>query len=69
MWPEGDLLRLVVSDDGVGFVPWEVDGTEHFGLQLISERVEAGGGRVVVESRLGEGTTVAASLPRFGRSL
>ena len=68
MWPEADLLRVVVSDDGVGFVPWAVDGTEHFGLQLIAERVEAGGGRVVVESRLGQGTTVAASLPRFDRS-
>ena len=61
------MLRLVVSDDGVGFVPWTVDGHEHFGLQLISERVETGGGRVVVESRLGHGTTVAASLPRFDR--
>jgi signal transduction histidine kinase len=63
IWSEADLLRLVVSDDGVGFVPWAVDSTSHFGLQLVAERVEAGGGRVVVESRLGEGTTVAASLP------
>ena len=66
VWPEGDLLRLVVADDGIGFVPWAVDAGAHFGLQLIAERVEAGGGRVVVESRLGEGTTIAASLPRFG---
>jgi signal transduction histidine kinase len=35
----------------------------HFGLQLIVERAEAARGAVVIDSRLGEGTTVSAVLP------
>jgi signal transduction histidine kinase len=57
------LIRLVVEDDGVGFDATQVDRDAHFGLQLIAERVEAGRGRVVVDSRLGAGTRVMATLP------
>ncbi len=56
-------LRLVVEDDGVGFDVRSVDREAHFGLQLVAERVEAGGGRVVVDSALGIGTKVAAMVP------
>ena len=55
--------RLIVSDTGVGFESSNVDLRNHFGLQLMRERVESRGGKLVVESRLGEGTTVAAKLP------
>lgn len=60
---EDGLIRLSVVDDGVGFDPQTVDRSSHFGLQLIAERVEADRGRVFVDSRLGEGTRVLASLP------
>ncbi len=60
---EGGLVRLVVEDDGVGFDPALVDKSEHFGLQLIIERVEAVEGAVMVESALGRGTRVVAVLP------
>ena len=57
------LIRLVVEDDGVGFDASQVDRDAHFGLQLIAERVEAGRGRVVIDSQLGAGTRVMATLP------
>jgi signal transduction histidine kinase len=57
------LIRVSVMDDGVGFDPRDVDLDDHFGLQLISERVQAAGGDVIVDSRLGSGTTVVATLP------
>lgn len=57
------LIRLVVEDDGVGFDSSQVDRDAHFGLQLIAERVEAGRGRVVIDSQLGAGTRVMATLP------
>lgn len=57
------LLRVSVVDDGIGFDSRGVDLDEHFGLQLIAERVQAAGGDVIVDSRLGSGTTVVASLP------
>ena len=57
------MRRLMVRDRGVGFDIRTVDTSKHFGLQLLAERVEAAQGRVVVDSRLGEGTTVTAVLP------
>jgi signal transduction histidine kinase len=63
LWKEDGIIRLLVDDDGVGFDVRAVDRNSHFGLQLIAERVEAARGRVAIESRLGGGTTVAATLP------
>ncbi len=60
---EGDGIRVVVADDGVGFDSQAVDRSQHFGLQLISERVEAAGGRSSTHSILGTGTTVSAWIP------
>ena len=62
LWEEG-AIRLVITDDGVGFAADDVDQNIHFGLQLIAERVGAASGQVVVDSRLGEGTTVMAVVP------
>jgi signal transduction histidine kinase len=63
LYKDAGLVRVVVEDDGIGFDPSLVDRDEHFGLQLIAERVEAGRGRVVVDSQLGRGTRVMATLP------
>lgn len=64
LWEEGTSLRLLVEDDGVGFDPSLVDRGQHFGLQLIVERVEAVEGAVMVDSAVGRGTRVIAVLPR-----
>jgi signal transduction histidine kinase len=69
IWEEEHNGRLIVSDTGVGFESSNVDLRNHFGLQLMRERVESRGGKLVVESRLGEGTTVAAKLPLGVESL
>jgi len=56
-------VRLVVEDDGRGFAPGTVDGTLHFGLQLMRERVELAGGTFVMDTQPGEGTTIVARFP------
>ena len=56
-------IRLLVADDGVGFVPGLVDTGRHFGLQLIRERVELCGGSIVIDTGAGQGTRVLARLP------
>ena len=59
-------VRLEVSDDGVGYeAPTgpDADG-RHFGLMGMRERVEMVGGRWDVFSRPGQGTRVAAVLPK-----
>jgi signal transduction histidine kinase len=63
LWRDESLLRLSVADDGLGFAWPTVDGSRHFGLQIMKERIEAAGGSMFVDSRLGSGTMVAASVP------
>src|SRR5206468_5226144 len=56
-------IRLEVVDDGVGFDRANIDVESHFGLQLISERVKAAQGSVWIDTQVGEGTRVSASIP------
>jgi signal transduction histidine kinase len=54
-------VRITVRDEGCGFDP--AARTEGFGLLGMRERVELVGGRVLIESTPGGGTTVRAELP------
>ncbi len=63
LFRESGLIRLIVEDDGLGFDPGQVDTNEHFGLQLMAERIEASRGRMVVDTQLGGGTRIMATLP------
>lgn len=63
IWNRDGLVRLLVEDDGQGFDPAFVNRSEHFGLQLIGERVESARGTVLVDSAPGQGTRIFASLP------
>jgi signal transduction histidine kinase len=60
-----DLVLLDVQDDGEGCDPEAHPGGSEsgFGLEAMRERVELFGGRLVVESAPGEGTTLADQLP------
>jgi len=51
-----------VIDWGVGFKPEEVE-EQRFGLQGIRERARLLDGRVVIDSKPGQGTRVAVELP------
>jgi two-component system NarL family sensor kinase len=60
---EGDGLVLTVADDGHGFDPASTWGREgSFGLLGMSERAQAMGGHLAVESAPGEGTRVTVRL-------
>lgn len=64
----GDTVLLDAQDDGVGFAPdASADGAPRpeggFGLRAMRERVEKVGGILTVESAVGEGTSLTASLP------
>jgi signal transduction histidine kinase len=65
--PTGDV-RLVVSDEGSGLnsarLNEEKAANSGFGLFSIRERLELLGGRLEVDSVLGEGTRVTVSAPR-----
>jgi two-component system NarL family sensor kinase len=61
---EGTELRLSITDDGVGFDAAQlVFGNACLlgvGLQSIRKRICATGGQLILESNLGEGTTIGA---------
>ena len=64
---DNHLVRLQIRDDGVGFDPATMTTSDlveqsRFGLVGMRERVEMVGGRLLVDSRLGQGTTIAVEL-------
>ena len=62
LWTETNILRLRVTDDGIGF---DVDTALNHGLGLVSmrERVEAIGATIQIASQPGAGTTIEISAP------
>lgn len=58
-----DVIRLEVSDDGIGMNVRDVNATSALGLLGIRERAYAIGGEAVFESAEGRGTSVIVSIP------
>ncbi|MCB9161885.1 MAG: PAS domain S-box protein [Caldilineaceae bacterium] len=58
-----DTVRLVVEDDGVGFIPAAENETGRLGLVGMRERCEMLEGTLEIESAPGLGTTLVAELP------
>ena len=56
---DGDVLRITVRDDGAG----GADLARGTGLAGLKDRVEAIGGRIILHSPRGAGTTLRAELP------
>lgn len=63
LWQEGEVVRLLIEDDGLGFDQRQIDTDAHFGLQLMRERVIAFGGEIAIDSQPGCGTRVLAVIP------
>ena len=64
---EDEALVVTIQDDGRGFLiqQTEVTALSGVGLRGMSERAEAVGGELQVESQPGEGATVRLILPRL----
>lgn len=67
IWNEsdGEFLKVVIADDGVGF---DIENTlstvqNHFGLKIAKERIELINGEFEITSSKGEGTRVTISVP------
>ena len=67
-WKDDELL-LYMSDDGRGFDvnnPGETPQSGHFGLVNFRDRIASLKGTLEIESQLGVGTTIRASIPHNG---
>lgn len=61
---EPGTVVLSVTDDGVGFDPAAAAGPGHVGLTLVRRAVDESGGRLVIDSTPGAGSTVSVELPQ-----
>jgi signal transduction histidine kinase len=59
-----ETLDMVIADDGQGFDSSATPSDGHYGLQGLHERVHRLGGRVEIQSKLKQGTTLSVSVPR-----
>jgi two-component system, NarL family, nitrate/nitrite sensor histidine kinase NarX len=53
---------LEVKDDGTGFDPLQ-ERDSHYGLHIMRERAAAVGGKLFIDSAIGEGCSVTLILP------
>lgn len=62
---DGDLLLFSVSDNGCGFDPDDCPGIlqGHFGLEGVRERLDQAGGELTINSAIGRGTKIRATIP------
>jgi len=59
-------LHVEIRDDGSGFTQTSAGLSDHFGIEISRERVEAAGGAFHIHSRPSRGTTVSFDLPLGG---
>jgi two-component system, NarL family, sensor histidine kinase LiaS len=60
----GDLVTLIVTDNGQGFAPSEV-GSGSYGLHTMRERAQKLGGQLEIRTKPGEGTQVHVRIPKL----
>ena len=58
-----DMIELQLRDNGVGFDTSAPGPEGHFGMAMMKERAQVGGGTFDVESAPGEGTTITVQFP------
>ena len=63
LWTDGDILSMIIVDQGRGFTPQAVRTHTSIGLAGMAERAVLLGGDLTIESRPGAGTRVTAVLP------
>ncbi len=57
-------LALTISDDGVGFNPQTIDTDQHFGMEILNERMSKVKGKITLTSSEKSGTVIHINVPR-----
>jgi signal transduction histidine kinase len=69
LWMDVDTPRVVVAHQGRGFDPQTIDTRSSSGLAGMRERAALQGGQLTIESAVGAGTHLTATLPLYGGTL
>jgi signal transduction histidine kinase len=72
-WGQDDFT-LTIRDNGIGFAPGTVNADQHFGLEILNERMVRINGNIKFTTLENSGTTVKIQVPnqilgQFGESL
>lgn len=59
----GPDFEICISDDGVGFNPQAINKDQHFGLEIVHERINNVNGRISVVTSINSGTLIKISVP------
>ena len=59
----GNNLVMTISDDGKGFDPEKLENPNSFGLRNMDQRARRLGGKLMIESAAGQGTTITVQIP------
>jgi signal transduction histidine kinase len=60
---DGDVVTLIIQDDGVGMPPQAAAKEGSFGLRGMRERVESLNGEFILDSSPGKGTRIEVNIP------
>lgn len=65
---KGDLIEIIVKDNGIGFDPAEAIHQKGYGTKIMRERAEKIGGKLTIDSKKGGGTEIGltCNLPHIG---
>jgi NarL family two-component system sensor histidine kinase LiaS len=63
-WGQDDFL-LTIRDNGVGFTPETVNADQHFGLEIMNERMVRINGNIKFTTLENSGTTVKIQVPNL----
>jgi len=58
-----EKTRLIIQDDGIGFIPERVQNCGGYGIKCMKERAEIIGGELIIKSDLGEGAIITIEVP------
>lgn len=64
LWKENNKIILVVKDNGKGFNPEIVKDKKNFGLLITKERVQLLSGKITIDSKKKEGTSIRVEIPQ-----
>jgi NarL family two-component system sensor histidine kinase LiaS len=60
---EGNTCTAIVQDNGAGFDLAATEGSSHYGLRIMKERIENLGGQFTIDTAPGKGTRISIVIP------